>query len=213
MEVKLFVALIQRLNWRMPAIITFNQHGFVGVRKLVSSERSSRSDCQIVFDKNDQMLAYAIAESDQWGAGGVRTLKVYGLSNAPKEYLVEIAPHVEKLVTSDHGAKGLFTSRQKRKEMTFADISARVMVEELVSEIESWGLKIEPRLCHHQDFPMIEFVVSKPDGTPVFIVGVDGWSGQMTVGDVWQNMLYVEPRQLRDLISRTLEANLEQLTS
>ena len=61
--------------------------------------------------------------------------------------------------------------------------------------------------------PGIDFTIRNTDNEILVSVILDGWSGRMAVNGVFGDELYVQPKQIRSLVSKALEACLEKLTA
>jgi len=211
MDKRRFLDSVKRLDLRQSVTITFTEDGMAGFCRLMGLLRNSPT--HICIDSMDKAVCDAIIATQVWGGDKNRTIRVYGLAYAEPMILCEIAKDVEKIAVSDHGAKVLFTKREKTRNEAAKKIIAEVLSKNLVTEIQDWGLNISASVGEYGDgFPGIDFGIQDENEllTQIFL---DGWSGRMMVNGIFGDQLFTRPQQLQELIRAELTKCLEELTT
>jgi hypothetical protein len=214
METNRLIACAHRLHILQVIYITFNpgNDSITGLRRLIGL---TRSNPHIKIEPSGGIVPLlAVMQDGDWQRVS-RTVAVHGLIHAGDDFLESIARDVEKVAVSDHGAKGLFTSRERNFVEVAALITKAVMTPDLCDEVKAWGLNLfsDPRMVMEDDLPGIKFTVQDMDYNVLLTVKLDGWSGRMAVNDLgWGNVAYTQPIQLQFLIRSNLEQCVERMT-
>ena len=214
MEAKRFIKLVHMLCTPQVIYITFSPdaEGIKGLRCLNALIVSN--NFVLITQSLVQMLA--VIETGEW-QNVSRTVAVYGMAYADDDPLVAIARGVEKVEVSDHGAKGLFTSRESSFVEAAASITNAVMDKNLYDTVEGWGLRLysDPRMAMDRNggLPGISFIVRDGDSDVILTVSLDGWSGRMAVNDgEWSDVVYTQAFQLQVRIREALTQYLDYAT-
>lgn len=181
--------------------------GLIRLRGLIESNPNIR-----ILDGENVAMA-AVIMSQSWGGDMNRTYHVFGISSANQDFLREILRDVESVEVSDHGAKGLMSRRQKRRDDVSKEIFEQVLVPELLEEIRGWDLDITGYLDKlSDDTPSLEFRLTY-NNAAVISITLDGFSGRMAIDGLWGNELYTHPEQLQRVIRNAMEHALEVMTT
>jgi hypothetical protein len=183
-----------------------------GLARLFGMSQSG--DIQI--ENQDMLTVRAILESGEWVSTQNRTVHVRRLwSDADLATLARILEDVEKMaVSGEHGALGLQSSRQRKREEALEALSQAVLTPCFLASIdEEYGVTVTVAL----DQPTIDeawmarFEIKVGNETIVNIC-LDSFSGrwgQVKYGAwVWSNEIYTSPRQLQEAIETAIEAYL-----